>query len=322
MAASRFALALLSVIACSGPRGEATPDPAHEPVVPSAAAAQSGPTPGVCGPWETGDSASRAECRRSMRRGKFPDSSPVLWGACTYQETVGLAALRACLARSDSSASACPVVHAWRLRQGDGVIRAAEWRRCGPQDGAFVGDSIDWPLHFLLLRRDSLPSSPLIFVFSNAEETGAGGLDTVLAVDFDGDGTDELFYIDHDYGTGASFVPCALAVTGARLHCWREAEYPAQEVLSQGEVFYKGMIPMFGGPDAARETGDPIYATGKSLWYFTPIYRDGDANCCPTSGASLWLEARPRNGQFETGLVLRVREDSNQVVIGADTLHR
>lgn len=280
-------------------------------------------TPGICGNWETADSASRAECRRSLTRGTFPGSQPVLQGDCAFAETVGLDALRACLARSDSSASACPVAGAWRVRQPDGVTRAAEWRRCGTQGGEYAGDSIVSPLHFLLLRRDSLANSPLIFSYSNLAEPGAGGLDTVLAVDFDGDGADELFYIDQVYGTGAMFEPCALSVAAGRLRCWNGPEFPSgSAVLGRGELLYKGWIQMAGGPGEARETAGPMFATGRSIWYFTPVYRDGDANCCPTSGATLWVEARPRNGRFETGLVLRVREDSSQVVTGVDTLHR
>lgn len=209
------------------------------------------------------------------------------------------------------------------MRQADGVTRAAEWRRCGPQGGAFVGDSIVWPLQFLLLRRDSLPGSPLIFSYSNLAEPGAGGLDTVLAVDFDGDGADELFYIDQVYGTGAIFEPCALSVAAGRLRCWSGPAFPhPAAVLGRDELLYKGWIQMSGGPGEAREPAGPGLATGRSIWYFTPIYRAGDANCCPTSGANLWVEARPRSGRFETGLVLRVREDSSQVVTGVDTLRR
>lgn len=321
MPQTRFVLSLLFVMACSGSRSEVRPPPSLDQATPSAG--RPAPTPGICGTWEGADSVSRAECRRSLRRGTFPDSEPVLQGDCAFAETVGLDSLRLCLARSDSGAGTCPVVGAWRVHQADGVTRAAEWRRCGPQGGAYAGDSIVWPLHFLLLRRDSLPNSPLIFSYSNLAEPGAGGLDTVLAVDFDGDGADELFYIDHVYGTGAMFEPCALSVAAGRLRCWSRPEFlhPAT-VLGRGELLYKGWIQVSGGPGEARETAGPMFAPGRSLWYFTPIYRDGDANCCPTSGATLWVEARPRNGRFETGLVLRVREDSSQVVTGIDTLPR
>lgn len=309
---------LCLVMACSG-------GGAHSNSGPPQAAVRSTPsevmTPGLCGIWETADSASRESCRQSLaNRGPQPIGL-LAAGDCAYEETKVLDSLKACFARVDSNARRCPVAYSWEMRQADGVTRAAEWRRCGPQDGAYSGDSIIWPVHFLLIRRDTLNTSPLIFSYSNVGEPGAGGIDTALVIDLDGDRTDELFFVDHAYGTGAMFEPCALAVTAGRFQCWKGPVFPGSDVLSSGELFYKGWVPMYGGPEVERESAGPIYATGKSLWYFTPIYREGDANCCPTSGASLWVEARPRNGQFETGLVLRVREDSNQVVIGADTLH-
>lgn len=313
--------ALALVTACSDSRSEAQPDslPHQSTVV----AGQPAMTPGVCGYWETADSASRANCRKSLTSPDTRESNLIVASDCAYYETMSLDSLRACLTGMDSVARQCPVAHSWSVRQADGVAREAEWRRCGPQGGAFVGDSIVSPLHFLLLRRDSLPNSPLIFSYSNLAEPGAGGLDTVLAVDLDGDGADELFYIDQVYGTGAMFESCALSVAAGRLRCWSGPEFPsASAVLGRGELLYKGWIQVAGGPGEARETAGPMFATGRSIWYFTPVYRDGDANCCSTSGATIWVEARPRNGRFETGFVLRVREDSSQVVTGVDTLRR
>ena len=64
----------------------------------------------------------------------------------------------------------------------------------------------------------------------------------------------------------------------------------------------------------------PLARNDGSLWYVSPVYLEGDANCCPSSGVRLWLEARPRQGRFETGLLLRSHEDSNGTVLGVDTI--
>jgi hypothetical protein len=244
-------------------------------------------------------------------------------GDCGYYQTTSLDSLRACLLRIDSTASACPVVHAFRLRQADGVLRAAEWRRCGSQGGAFSGDSIVWPLHFLLLRRDTAPTSPPIFAFSNAVEPGSAGLDTVLAIDFDGDHTDELFYLNRICGTGAAFESCALAVTVGRLRCWSGPDFTVPPgVLQKSETLFKGWIPVAGGPGKGERAGVLTLAPGGGLWYFTPVYREGDPNCCSSAGASLWLEARPGAGRFATGPLLLAREDSTGAILGIDTIRR
>jgi hypothetical protein len=185
------------------------------------------------------------------------------------------------------------------------------------------GDSIVWPLHFLLLRRDTLPGSPVIFSYSNSEEPGVSGLDTVLAIDLDRDGSDELFYVDRIYGTGAMFESCALAVVGGKLQCWSGPDFPARDqLLHAGESLFKGWVQVPTGPGEASSEETRLYAPGRSLWYTTQVYRDGDANCCPTGEASLWLEARPLQGRFQTGLVIRTREDSTGAILGADTLRR
>jgi hypothetical protein len=285
--------------------------------------AQATPTPGVCGFWEQTDSAGLVACRRTMSSGPAPGVDRLIRGDCGFYQTLSLDSLRACLGRVDSAAARCPIVGAWRVRQADGVARAAEWRRCEPQKSGTEEDSITRPLHFLLLRRDTLPRSPAVFSYSNLEEPGLSGLDTVLAIDLDDDGTDEIFFLDRIYGTGAIFEPCALAVFGGTLRCWSGPNFElARAALRPGESLFMGWIPVGGGPQRGPRWGRPMPSPGGSLWYFTPVYREGDGNCCPSAGASLWLEARPRTGRFETGLVLRTREDSTGALIGTDTLHR
>lgn len=209
------------------------------------------------------------------------------------------------------------------MRQSDGAVRAAEWRRCGPQGGGYQGDSIVYPVHYMLLRSDTSRSSPPIFSHTNAGGPGAGGLDTVLAVDLDADGADEVFYLERIYGTGAIFESCALAVFGGKVRCWAGPDLvPPAGTLRPGEQLLKGWIPVSGSPGTEGGPGRLRLSPGGSLWYFTPVYREGDANCCPSAGASLWLKARPRAVRFETGLVLRTREDSAGAILATDTLHR
>jgi hypothetical protein len=305
---------LLLALACTAPRGEGRA---------AAAMAQATGTPGVCGYWEQTDSTGLAACRRTLLTGPAPGVDRLIQGDCGFYQTLSLDSLRACLGRVDSAAARCPMVGAWRVRQADGVIRAAEWRRCEPPKSGTEGDGITWPLHFLLLRRDTLAGSPTVFSYSNLEEPGVSGLDTVLATDLDDDGTDEIFFLDRIYGTGAIFEPCALAVFGGTLRCWRGATFDlARAALRPGESLFKGWIPVGGGPRGGPGSGRPMPPAGGSLWYFTPVYREGDGNCCPSAGASLWLEARPRAGRFETGFVLRTMEDSTGVIMGTDTLRR
>jgi hypothetical protein len=311
----RCSLALLLAIACSAPRAEAPPAAAR--------ISQAALTPGMCGFWEQTDSAALDGCRRALLRNPAPGFDSIFPGDCGYEQFRSLDSLRACLRRTDSAASACPLAGGWRVRQSDGAVRATEWRRCGPQGGAYEGDSIVYPLHYLLLRRDTGASSPAIFSYSNADEPGAGGLDTVMAADLDADGTDEVFYVDRIYGTGAIFEFCALAVFGGKLRCWTGPDLRMPSgALRAGEQRLKGWIPVSGGPDAETGSGGLGLSPGGSLWYFTPVYREGDANCCPSANASLWLEARPRAGRFEPGLLLRAREDSVGNILGVDTLHR
>lgn len=307
-------MALLLAVACSAPRGKGQP---------TESVAHAVLTPGLCGFWEQTDSAALNACRNALLRSPPPASDSLLQGDCGFYQTASLDSLRACLLRVDSAASRCPVIGSWRVRQSDGALRAAEWRRCGPQGGAFESDSIVWPLHYLLLRPDTAPASVPIFAYSNAEEPGAAGLDTAIAIDLDGDGTDELFYLNRIYGTGAIFESCALAVSAGKLRCWGGPDFDLpRQALQAGETLFKGWIPVSGGPGSGGGVGGLALAPGQSLWYFTPVYREGDANCCSSAAASLWLEAHPRAGRFETGLVLRTREDSTGAIVGTDTVHR
>jgi hypothetical protein len=251
------------------------------------------------------------------------DSATYAPSDCAYQESLASDSLRACLAAGDSAARACPVVQSWRVRQSDGFTREAEWRRCGPQGGAFVGDSIVWPLQFLVLRQDSLASSHAVYLFSNRAEPGISGLDTTVVIDLDGDGIDELLFVNRIYGTGAAYELCALTVVAGRLRCWSGPDFPNQAAfLGADEVLFKGWGQTLGPPGTETDSTRTRYLTGTSLWFTSPVYHQGDANCCPTGNASLWLEARPRKGRFERGLVLRTREDSTGAILAIDTLLR
>jgi hypothetical protein len=189
------------------------------------------------------------------------------------------------------------------------------------QDGVTEGDSIAWPVHFLQIHRDTASTAPLIFSYSNLEDPGVSGLDTALAVDLDGDGSTELFVVNRIYGTGAAFEECALTVEAGAIRCWSGPEFPAQDkVLQAGEVLMKGWGRDLGGPGVNREEAGPQFAPGKSLWYRNSVYHTGDPNCCPSANATLWVQAIPRNGHFETGLWLRTTEESTEAIIRIDTL--
>lgn len=305
---------LLPVLACAGSRSDTRP-PDAEPVDQSVAASL---TPGYCGAWETMDSTSRANCLSGFSGSE--ESSLASQGDCSYFETYPLDSLHACLNAVDSAARACPVVESGLARQGDGGLRVVEWRRCGPLGGTWIGDSAVYPVTYLLVRHDSLQGSPAIFTISNREEPGTGGLEGAQVIDLDGDGTDEILLTNHIYGTGNIFEVCALAVVAGRWRCWKGPDFPERdEVLRPGEALFKGWIQEGGPPGESRDTANEV-RTGNSLWYFTPVYLENDANCCPSANASLWVEARPHNGRFETGLVLRTHEDSNQTILTIDTL--
>jgi hypothetical protein len=280
-------------------------------------------SPGTCGYQETADSVSRAACRTRLLKNDSSDSATYAPSDCAYQESMAPDSLRACLGAGDFAARACPVVQSWRVRQSDGFTREAEWRRCGPQGGAFVGDSIVWPGQFLVLRQDSLASSRAVYLFSNTVEPGVSGLDTVVVLDLDGDGIDELLFVNQIYGTGAAYELCALTVVAGRLRCWSGPDFPNQAAfLAAGEVFFKGWGQTLGPPGTEMDSTRSRYLTGKSLWFTRQVYHEGDANCCPSANASLWLEALPRKGKFERGLVLRTREDSTGAILAIDTLLR
>lgn len=308
--------ALLALAAaCGGGSPEIRP-PVSSTEVPSSLL-----TPGTCGAWETTDSSTIAECRRALLSSRGVGNDSLYPGDCGFSQILAVDSLRACLGQLDAEAHACPVKATWRVRQADGVVRVAEWRQCGTSGGEWIGDSAVYPLHFLLLRRDSTPDSPLIFGTSNAAEPGVSGLDTVTVQDLDGDGTDEIMTVQQIYGTGAAFDYCALAVAGARLRCWSgpEDSLPVG-ALRPGEQFFKGWIPVAGGPEDGK--GGFAVHPDHSYWMFTPLYREGDANCCPGAGASLYAQVRAGNAAFHDGLLLRVTEDSTGAPIAVDTLRR
>lgn len=317
----RLLLPLVLTLACSGARSDAGDDPhAGQPPDASSHAVLS---PGTCGYQETADSVSRETCRKRFRTANSSDSATYAPSDCAFQETTTLDSLHACLTRGDSVARACPVVQSWRVRQSDGFTREAEWRRCGPQGGAFVGDSIVWPQQFLVLRQDSVASSRAVYIFSNTEEPGISGLDTAVVIDLDGDGADELLFVNRIYGTGAAYELCALTVVGGRIRCWSGPDFPEHAAfLASDETLFKGWLQTQGPPGTAPDSNATRYLTGKSLWFTSPVYHQGDANCCPTANASLWLEALPRKGKFDRGLVLRTREDSTGAILAIDTLLR
>ncbi len=278
-------------------------------------------TPGTCGAWEATDSSTIAECRRALLSSRGVGNDSLYPGACGFSQIIAVDSLRDCLAALDAEAHACPVKANWKVRQADGVVRVAEWRQCGTSGGEWIGDSAVYPLHYVLLRRDSTAESPLIFGTSNAAEPGVSGLDTVTVEDLDGDGSDEIMTVEQIYGTGAAFDYCALAVAGGRLRCWSGPRDSLPEgALRPGERFFKGWIPVAGGPDAGR--GGFTLQPDHSYWMFTPLYREGDANCCPGAGASLYAQVRAEGAAFHDGLLLRVTEDSTGAPIAVDTLRR
>jgi hypothetical protein len=300
-------------------RTDATPAAAAELAAPAARLPR---TPGMCGWWEDTAAEALEACSALALRSLGPPADSLLPGECGYYQVVHLDSLRACLGRAEALAAECSLVDEWSVRQADGQVRRAEWRRCGPEVPEWQGDHGVYPRHHLLLRADDEGASPVVFAIDNAEEEGFHGFDDVTAVDLDRDGTDELFFVDAIYGTGAYFESCALAVREGRILCWPGPDFALDSIaLRDGETLYKGWIPV-AGPPTETGSGPMRAAPGRSLWYFTPIYAPGDPNCCSSVGASLWLEARPAGGRFETGLLLRALEDSLGAVVSVDTLRR
>jgi hypothetical protein len=290
------------------------------PDLSAAAASAARPTPGVCGAWGTVSTDSLAACQKRLRDGA-PDLRP---GICGYDEAHGIDSVAVCLAVVDSAARLCSARGGWQLRQADAVVRRAEWRRCGPAQPERQGDQIVWPVDYVLLRADSSQQAELIWAESNATEPGVSGVSRIQGLDLDGDGTTELFMEWSIYGTGGIFDTCVLTLLRDRLGCWTGPDFLGADVARHtGEQLRKGWIRRGGAPVPIEAPGSPDSLTeGRSLWYFTPLYREGDPNCCGSVGASLWLEARPRRGRFETGFVLRVTEDSLGNAAAFDTVRR
>jgi hypothetical protein len=280
-----------------------------------AAAAQSPRTPGMCGWLEDTDAVALEACRSLALRSLSPPADSLFPGECGFYQVVHLDSLRACLDRSGALAAECPLVGDWSVRQADGQLRRAEWRRCGTEE-------TDYPRHHVLLRAGADQDSPVVFAVDNAEEEGIHGFADVTAADLDEDGTDELFLLDAVYGTGAIFETCALTVREGRILCWSGPDFALDSTaLRAGETLYKGWIPVPGPPTDAGSR-PVLIGPGRTLWYFTPVYAVGDPNCCSSVGASLWLEARPEGGRFETAQLLRVQEDSLGGVVSIDTVRR
>ena len=124
---------------------------ASSPVNPAGQAARL--TPGACGYWETTPPESLPSCGHRLR--SSDDSTLTLAGECGYRQTQALDSLSACLARLDRAAQNCPVRDAWRLRMAGGAERRAEWRRCGPPEPEWRGDSAIYPTDYLLLGAGS-----------------------------------------------------------------------------------------------------------------------------------------------------------------------
>jgi hypothetical protein len=311
-----FAIALEIMAACSSRGGGDAPR----------VGAADGPTPtrrltpGACGYWETTIPESLATCQRRLLSSSGVGAA-MLPGRCGSWQIHGLDSLKACLARLDVAARACPPVDAWILRMTGGVARRAEWRRCGPAEPEWQGDSAVYPTDYLLVRGDTAALDSLIWGDTNDEEAGLSGLDGVRAVDLDGDSSDELFFVTHVYGTGAIFEPCALTDDGGRLRCWSGPDFRGSDrALRPGETTRKGWIPVAGPGRPPASPKELTLGGGRSLWYFTPVYADSDPNCCGSVGASLWLEARPNKGEFVTTTLLRGSEDSLGRVVAFDTI--
>jgi hypothetical protein len=148
------------------------------------------------------------------------------------------------------------------------------------------------------------------------------GFDTVAVADLDRDGTDEVIYIESPNGSGPVRESCALIVDRGRLRCWSGPDFRDASIgLNQGELLSRGWILSGGGPFAVPDTGPLIPGNGKSLWFYQPISREGDPLCCSSVHASLWLEALPVGGRFETGQILRSELDSMGKPLRTDTLH-
>ncbi|MGE0159748.1 MAG: hypothetical protein AB7T31_10085 [Gemmatimonadales bacterium] len=315
-------LATVSLVVACRPSdvSRSTPESMPSEAPPALAAPR---TPGMCGWWEEMDASAMERCRSLALRASGPPPDSLFPGACGFYQVVHLDSLRACLDRSALLAAECPLVGSWGLRHSDGQVRRAEWRRCGPESPEWRDDQTVYPRHHVLLRADDGASSPAVFALDNVDLEGMHGFEDVTAADLDGDGTDELFFVDAIYGTGAMFETCALTERAGRILCWSGPDF-ALDTLALGldETLRKGWIPVSGPPTGPSDAGSFLVAPGRSLWFFTPIYAPDDPNCCSSLNASLWLEARPMAGRFQTGMLLRAREDEIGNVLSVDTLRR
>lgn len=316
-----FALVVVVIAGCSARRDAPPPGGQASAVTLPLQGLPHPPTPGYCGPWETTDSAALATCRASSIR-SVPGYANVEPGDCGYSQAISLAVLRECLRRVDSAAAQCPLVASGRARQADGVARAAEWHRCGAEPGVVDGYGAGSSRHYLLLRADSSVTSPPIFVYSNEAETSAFGLDTVAIVDLDQNGTDEILYVLHLYGTGAVYDLCAITVDAGRFRCW---EVPPDSLppgaLRDGEEVHLGWRPFPDGPGEQR--GGPLrLEPARPIWVSTPVFRNEDPQCCSSASVSLWRELVSRDGRFVTGRFVRAYEDSVGHIRRTDTLMR
>lgn len=175
----------------------------------------------------------------------------------------------------------------------DGPARPyhVEWRRCGPRQARWAADgkTIEYPTHFVVVRRDADPPAA---IFDNRTEPELSYIQSVRAMRFTGDGREQLLVVSGIYGTGAAWELCALGRVGATLDCW---EFP-----DLGPV----MSPHLAADEEVWKSRLVAVADDHLLVEALVYDRNHDPNCCPSRG-SLFIELRPADGRFELGRLWR-----------------
>lgn len=221
------------------------------------------------------------------------------WGLCD-----GGIVTPSCRPALERVAASCPDSIHWLVRF-DGPARPSrvEWRRCRAElvpgrdttaDGMGPGER-----RLLLVRAGPAAADSVVLAWDNVEDPGIAFLDVAGPADPDRDGRQEFVIWAAVSGTGAIRAWCVLGRTpGGEFACWPWPDLTAliRGQLRLGESTLKGLV--------AREPPVAALAAGDSLTLETGIYREGDANCCPSAGA-IRIVLRPGRGRME--LVRAVR---------------
>ncbi len=235
----------------------------------------------------------------------------------------------ACLRAESGRAGACAGESVWAVAfDAPGRVNRVELRRCGPQearwDSAGGSLTIVYPVRYLIVRDGPDSTALALYVSSNADEPGIGGLYAALPGDFDHDGRQELALVYRIDGTGAVFEGCVLAHIAGGFHCWESVDVSAAlyTQLKAGETLRKGPIPVPGPTRPPFDSWTGPLGDDGTFWWFMPVYAESDANCCSSVNQSLWLQLVPRSGRLELGKVLRSvdpRPDSTAAASGRQT---